>query len=92
VNRGVVSEVGLQIDSMRYITVEEEVTRLKKRECTFGEDGGDSSIQVLDEKGLETSSGIVISSVERGGLAWDLGVRAGDFAIATSATYCGRCK
>jgi len=86
VNRGVVSEVGLQIDSMRYITVEEEVTRLKKRECTFGEDGGDSSIQVLDEKGLETSSGIVVSSVERGGLAWDLGVRAGDFVIATSAT------
>jgi len=86
VNRGVVSEVGLQIDSMRYITVEEEVTRMKKRECTFGEDGEDSSIQVLDEKSLETSSGIVVSSVERGGLAWDLGVRAGDFVIATSAT------
>jgi hypothetical protein len=28
----------------------------------------------------------VVSSVEVGGIAWDLGIRAGDLLVATSAT------
>ena len=34
----------------------------------------------------ETFDGVVVSSVARGGLAWESGVRAGDVLTATSAT------
>ena len=54
------------------------------------EGGGIGSIQVLQTNVLEmlteTFDGVVVSSVARGGLAWESGVRAGDVLTATSAT------
>jgi len=80
------SEYCLELDSLRYVSPEEEVVRNQKLECSTGTEGSDGSIQVLDEKIVDAASGIVVSSVVRGGLAWNLGIRAGDFLVATSAT------
>jgi len=83
---GTLSESCLELDSLRYVSPEEEVVRNQKLECSTGKEGSDGSIQVLDEKAIDAASGIVVSSVVRGGLAWNLGIRAGDFLVATSAT------
>jgi hypothetical protein len=80
------SEYCLELDSLRYVSPEEEVVRNQKLDCSTGTEGSDGSIQVLDEKIVDAASGIVVSSVVRGGLAWNLGIRAGDFLVATSAT------
>jgi C-terminal processing protease CtpA/Prc len=35
---------------------------------------------------MKGTDGIIVSSIKRGGLAWNLGIRAGDMLVATSAT------
>jgi len=86
VKDGDLSELCLELDTLRYVSLEEEVMRHQKLDCSTGDEGSDGSIQILDEKTLDGVSGIVISSVGRGGIAWDLGIRAGDLLVATSAT------
>jgi len=83
---GILSEASLEVDSLRYVSLEEEVIRNQKLECSCDEAGNDGSMQVLNEKDITFSSGVVVSSVTRGELAWDLGIRAGDVLVATSAT------
>jgi hypothetical protein len=87
VKDGDLSESCLELDSLRYVSIEEEMVRNQKLECSTGGAGNDGSIQILDEKTLiEGLSGVVVSSVGRGGVAWGLGIRAGDLLVATSAT------
>ncbi len=94
VNNGIVSEMSLPLTNMnalRYVSNEEEIIQLQqsKKECTTDEKGDIGSIQIIDEKCpsiRNVKQGIVVSSVERGSLAWDLGIRAGDMVAATSAT------
>lgn len=87
VKEGTVSENCLEIDFLRYVSLEQEVMRNQKKECTFGEMGNDGSIQTLNEEEVDGGlNGIIVSSVVRGELAWDLGIRAGDMMVATSAT------
>ena len=82
---GGLSESCLDLDTLRYVTFEEEVMRNKDMECSEGEAGPDGSIQTFD-KATSNMSGVVVTSVIRGSLAWDSGVRAGDVLSATSAT------
>eukprot|EP00557_Chaetoceros_sp_GSL56_P012533 CAMPEP_0176482110 /NCGR_PEP_ID=MMETSP0200_2-20121128/3198_1 /TAXON_ID=947934 /ORGANISM="Chaetoceros sp., Strain GSL56" /LENGTH=1118 /DNA_ID=CAMNT_0017878399 /DNA_START=2367 /DNA_END=5720 /DNA_ORIENTATION=+ len=102
IENGEISEKSLDLDTMRYISLEEMVMRQKKIKCFTEilpslkeeeEDDNettrdDSSMQILNEKKIQQvlSSGIVVSSVKVGGIAWDLGIRAGDLLVATSAT------
>jgi len=87
------SEQGLDVDTLRYISEEEQTLMDKKLGviCSFGEDDGMvGSVQLYDNKKGSSSSngkgGVVVSRVIRGSIAWNAGVRAGDRIVATSAT------
>jgi hypothetical protein len=97
IQNGELSENSLDLDTLRYVSLEEMVMRQQKLKCfsfttedLLTEDGAEKgySMQILNEKKIQdvVSSGIVVSSVEVGGIAWDLGIRAGDLLVATSAT------
>ncbi len=90
VNGGIISENSLEIDFLRYVTNEQEVIRRQraKEQFSSGEEGSEGSVQILNENEVPENirNGIIVSSVVRGGVAWDLGVRAGDMLAATSAT------
>lgn len=82
------SELALDVDTMRFQSFDDE---LQGRRMDGGEDAQVSgSVQVLQNSALEmlkeSFDGVIVSSVARGGLAWQSGVRAGDVLIATSAT------
>ena len=82
------SELALDVDTMRFQSFDDEV---QGRRMDGGEDAQVSgSVQVLQNSALEmlkeSFDGVIVSSVARGGLAWQSGVRAGDVLIATSAT------
>ena len=84
---GTLSETLVELDSLRYVSNEEEVIRNQKLNCSYGEQGEDGSIQILNEKeSRSVVDGVIVSSVRRGGAAWELGIRAGDVLVATSAT------
>jgi hypothetical protein len=85
---GQLSETCLDLDLLRYVSSEEEMIRTKGIECSEGEAGPIGSIQRLDTGASATDAmkGVVVSSVVRGSLAWESGVRAGDILSATSAT------
>ena len=85
---GILSETCLELDSLRYVSLEEEMIRRKGMECSESENGPIGSIQTLEqqEQGPEDRKGVVVTSVVRGSLAWEKGVRAGDILSATSAT------
>ena len=82
------SELALDVDSLRFQSF---VGELQGRDLS-DETAGDSlgSLQVLQNSVLKlvdsSFDGVVVSSVTRGGLAWQAGVRAGDVLAATSAT------
>lgn len=82
------SELALDVDTMRFQSFEDEVQGRR----VDGEENAQvsGSVQVLQNSSLEmlkeSFDGVVVSSVARGGLAWQSGVRAGDVLIATSAT------
>jgi len=85
---GVVSETALDVDSLKYISAEQDVVRNKGISRTMSEEGLDGTFQIMDEERVRkvTMDSIVVSSIKRGGLAWNLGIRAGDMLVATSAT------
>jgi hypothetical protein len=85
---GVVSETALDVDSLKYISAEQDVIRNKGISRTMSEEGPDGTFQIMDEERVRkvTMDSIVVSSIKRGGLAWNLGIRAGDMLVATSAT------
>ena len=77
------------------------VNQRQNTQSSYEEEGVDGSIQIINEEpgsgagsgagignayGNVGTSGVVVSSVVRGGVAWDLGIRAGDVLVATSAT------
>lgn len=89
------SELALDVDTLRFQSFVDELqgrTILESEgengECNQNLSGG--AIQVLQNSALETIKdtfdGVLVSSVAKGGLAWEAGVRAGDVLIATSAT------
>ena len=82
------SELALDVDTLRFQSFGGE---LQGRD--FSEDEADESLgslQVLQNSVLklvaDSFDGVIVSSVTRGGLAWQAGVRAGDVLAATSAT------
>jgi hypothetical protein len=82
------SELALDVDTMRYQSFEDE---LQGRRVDGEEDEQSPGyVQVLQTSALDmlkdSFDGVVVSSVARGGLAWQSGVRAGDILTATSAT------
>ena len=97
----VLTENALDIGTLRYISNEETVmvNQRQNTQSSYEEEGVDGSIQIINEEpgagsgagignayGNVGTSGVVVSSVVRGGVAWDLGIRAGDVLVATSAT------
>ena len=86
------SELALDVDTLRFQSFVDE---LQGRSVVDSEDvmdaaSGVGSVQLLQNSALEmldeSFDGVVVSSVARGGLAWNSGVRAGDILTATSAT------
>jgi hypothetical protein len=83
------SELALDVDTLRFQSF---VGELQGRDVSDedAEDYSLGSLQVLQNSVLklveESFDGVVVSSVTRGGLAWQAGVRAGDILVATSAT------
>jgi hypothetical protein len=83
------SELALDVDTLRFQSF---VGELQGRDVPEeeAEDYSLGSLQVLQNSVLklvdESFDGVVVSSVTRGGLAWQAGVRAGDVLVATSAT------
>ena len=86
------SELALDVDTLRFQSFVDE---LQGRSVDDSEDvmdaaSGVGSVQLLQNSALEMLDelfdGVVVSSVARGGLAWNSGVRAGDILTATSAT------
>lgn len=94
------SELALDVDTLRFQSFVDELqgrTVLDEEEIlnegAAGDANGDKilgSIQVLQNSALEVLKddfdGVLVSSVARGGLAWEAGVRSGDILIGTSAT------
>ncbi len=82
------SELALDVDTLRFQSFGGELQGRDFSEKEADESLG--SLQVLQNSVLklvdETFDGVVVSSVTRGGLAWQAGVRAGDVLAATSAT------
>lgn len=82
------SELALDVDTLRFQSFGGELQGRDFSEEEVEESLG--SLQVLQNSVLklvdETFDGVVVSSVTRGGLAWQAGVRAGDVLAATSAT------
>lgn len=84
---GIVSENSLDVDSLKYISAEKDAILNKGMVRTTSIEGPDGTFQILDEECvMKGTDGIVVSSIKRGGLAWNLGIRAGDLLVATSAT------
>lgn len=84
---GVFSECALDVDSLKYISAEKDAILHKGVERMSGEEGPNGTFQIVAEDSTLTGNGgIVVSSIQRGGLAWNKGVRAGDLLLATSAT------
>ncbi|KAL7488499.1 hypothetical protein ACHAW6_014093 [Cyclotella cf. meneghiniana] len=89
------SELALDVDTLRFQSFVDELQGRTVLESE-GENGernqnlSGGAIQVLQNSALETIKdtfdGVLVSSVAKGGLAWEAGVRAGDVLIATSAT------
>jgi hypothetical protein len=92
------SELALDVDTLRFQSFEDEVQGRRivdeKSEDNAAAQLISGSIQVLQNTALEllneSFDGVVVSSVARGGLAWQSGVRAGDVLTATSATMGGK--
>jgi len=93
------SELALDVDTLRYQSFDDEVQGRRIIVNGIKEDDAaaqlvSGSIQVLQKTALEllneSFDGVVVSSVARGGLAWQSGVRAGDVLTATSATMGGK--
>jgi len=90
--RGQISGSSLDLDSMRYQSVAEEVFRDMDvvTPDNVEEDGPIGSVQVLNlpvNYVLDPEmKGVIVSGVVRGSTSWNAGVRSGDFLIATSAT------
>jgi len=90
--RGEISDMSLDLDSLRYLSVAEEVLRDMNIDTPdkIGEDGPAGSVQLLNlpvNFVLDPEmKGIIVSRVIRGSMAWNAGVRSGDFLLATSAT------
>jgi S1-C subfamily serine protease len=90
------SELALDVDTLRFQSFVDELQGRSVLEEVSGEDvaaeegGLVGSIQVLQNSALdglkESFDGVLVSSVARGGLAWEAGVRAGDVLVGTSAT------
>ncbi|KAL7542112.1 hypothetical protein ACHAXR_011528 [Thalassiosira sp. AJA248-18] len=91
------SELALDVDTLRFQSFQDELQgRRVEAEDQDDEAQKDEnepslgSVQVLQNSALEmltgSFDGVVVSSVARGGLAWNSGVRAGDVLTATSAT------
>jgi hypothetical protein len=83
------SELALDIDTLRFQSFIDELQGRSVLDDE-NEDFSLGSLQVLQNSVLklfeESFDGVVVSSVTRGGLAWQAGVRAGDVLAATSAT------
>ncbi len=83
----VLSEYALDMDSLQSQTLVDEKIRDSKRSTP---PTGAGSVQLLTDAKREILdedfSGLVVSSVVRGGLAWNAGVRVGDKLMASSAT------
>lgn len=90
------SELALDVDTLRFQSFVDE---LQGRTVLEDDDVGSlntendesvGSIQVLQNSLLEgfreSFDGVLVSSVVRGGLAWEAGIRAGDVLAGTSAT------
>lgn len=91
------SELALDVDTLRFQSFEDEVQGRRIIDDKKDDDVAQlfsGSIQVLQTTTLEmlkeSFDGVVVSSVARGGLAWQSGVRAGDVLMATSATMGGK--
>jgi hypothetical protein len=90
---GIVSDSALDFDTLSFISHEDEKFRtptIAGGRSINGE-GVDSDVGVVqllsDKERLKCqTAGLIVSSVVRGSLAWEAGVRAGDFLVATSAT------
>ena len=82
------SELALDIDTLRFQSFVDELQGRNVLEDENQDSLG--TLQVLQNSALklleESFDGVVVSSVTRGGLAWEAGVRAGDILSATSAT------
>lgn len=91
-DQGEISDTSLDLDSMRYLSVAEEVYRDMNvvTPDNVEEDGPVGSVQLLNlpvNFVLDPEmKGIIVSRVIRGSLSWNAGVRSGDFMLATSAT------
>ena len=90
---GTLSDLALDFDTLSFISHEDEKFRTPKavggqslKGRIFDQDAG--TVQLLsDSEWMKyETAGLVVSSVVRGGLAWEAGVRAGDLLLATSAT------
>eukprot|EP00560_Eucampia_antarctica_P005724 CAMPEP_0197837556 /NCGR_PEP_ID=MMETSP1437-20131217/32506_1 /TAXON_ID=49252 ORGANISM="Eucampia antarctica, Strain CCMP1452" /NCGR_SAMPLE_ID=MMETSP1437 /ASSEMBLY_ACC=CAM_ASM_001096 /LENGTH=1093 /DNA_ID=CAMNT_0043444695 /DNA_START=154 /DNA_END=3435 /DNA_ORIENTATION=- len=83
----VLSEYSLDLDSLQYQTLMDEKIRDSRRSTPTV---GAGSVQLLTDSKKEVLdknfNGLVVSSVVRGGLAWNAGVRVGDKLMASSAT------
>ena len=89
------SELALDVDTLRFQSFVDELQgrSVLDSEGKNGEQNRNLSgglVQVLQNSALEmvkdSFDGVMVSSVAKGGLAWEAGVRAGDVLIATSAT------
>lgn len=82
------SELALDVDTLRFQSFGGELQGRDFSEDEAVESLG--SLQVLQNSVLklvaDSFDGVIVSSVTRGGLAWQAGVRAGDVLSATSAT------
>jgi hypothetical protein len=87
---GSLSNSALDIDTLSFISLEDETFRtMKTREMCLDKDvSEENAIQILSDSQWKNNYtvGLIVSSVVRRGLAWEAGVRAGDYLVATSAT------
>lgn len=85
-----ISEQSLALDGLKYLSFEESDVLNKNMGSSYDEEGTAGSVQILDEGAIGSTydgkAGLIVSSVVRGSLAWEAGVRAGDLLMATSAT------
>lgn len=90
---GKVSDSALDFDTLSLISHDDEKYRTPTKAGERSMKGESSHpemsiVQLLsDSERMNCDrAGLIVSSVLRGGLAWEAGVRAGDFLVATSAT------
>ena len=96
----ILSETGLEMDTLRYISLQEQSLSDQKQQkeqeqqqkiqsSVLIDNDNDiiGSIQLFDEKKSDIiGAGVVVSRIVRGSIAWNAGIRAGDRIVATSAT------